>query len=206
MLIFHTTVKYAGVSIQHLLSLGSGSPAETLSICNWVLCWINQQFIFFTKITSSPLTQIYINNLCQITCQGKTYKILRCHPVTLNPVFHFFHFSSLYTRNTEKPLFKTLQASNHRWPLGFVTHNLTFDMKYEGGGGWWGGVVPSLPMKSHCSVSGCDSKFLQNEISRMEWNRWIKELLIYFPKELQHSRSWLGLNTKKRWLRKREYF
>lgn len=98
MLIFHTTVKYAGVSIQHLLSLGSGSPAETLSICNWVLCWINQQFIFFTKITSSPPTQIYINNLCQITCQGKTYKILSYHPVTLSPIFHFLHFSSLHTR------------------------------------------------------------------------------------------------------------
>lgn len=33
--------------------------------------------------------------------------------------------------------------------------------------------------------------------SRMEWNRWIKELLISFPKKLQHSRSWLGLNTEK---------
>lgn len=101
MLIFHTTVKYAGVSIQHLLSLGSGSPAETLSICNWVLCWINQQFIFFTKITSSPLTQIYINNLCQITCQGKTYKILSYHTVTLSPIFHFLYFSNLYTRKVE---------------------------------------------------------------------------------------------------------
>lgn len=196
MLIFHTTVKYAGVSIQHLLSLGSGSPAETLSICNWVLCWINQQFIFFTKITSSPLTQIYINNLCQITCQGKTYKILSCHPVTLNPVFHFFRLPSLYTRNTAKPLFKTLQASNHRWPFGFVTDTQPhFWHEIQGLGGK--GFVPSLPMKSHYSVNGCDSKFLQNEISRMEWNRWIKGLLIYFPKELQHSRSWLGLNTKK---------
>lgn len=101
MLIFHTTVKYAGVSIQHLLSLGSRSPAETLSICNWVLCWINQQFIFFTKITSSPLTQIYINNLCQITCQGKTYKILSYHLVTLSPIFHFLYFSNLYTRKVE---------------------------------------------------------------------------------------------------------
>lgn len=101
MLIFHSTVKYAGVSIQHLLSLGSGSPAETLSICNWVLCWINQQFIFFTKITSSPLTQIYINNLCQITCQGKTYKILSYHPITLSPIFHFLDFSNLYTRKVE---------------------------------------------------------------------------------------------------------
>lgn len=101
MLIFHTTVKYAGVSIQHLLSLGSGSPAETLSICNWVLCWINQQFIFFTKITSSPLTQIYINNLCQITCQGKTYKILSYHPVTFSPIFHFLYFSNLYTTKVE---------------------------------------------------------------------------------------------------------
>lgn len=165
MLIFHTTVKYAGVSIQHLLSLGSGSPAETLSICNWVLCWINQQFIFFTKITSSPLTQIYINNLCQITCQGKTYKILSCHPVTLNPVFHFFRFSGLYTRNTEKPLFKTLQASNHRWPLGFVTHSLTFDTKCRDGGGR---VHPLSSHESHCSVSGFDSKFLQSEI--LEWN------------------------------------
>ena len=101
MLIFHTTVKYAGVSIQHLLSLGSRSPAESLSICNWVLCWINQQFIFFTKITSSPLTQIYINNLCQITCQGKTYKILSYHLVTLSPIFHFLYFSNLYTRKVE---------------------------------------------------------------------------------------------------------
>lgn len=94
-------MKYAGVSIQHLLSLGSRSPAETLSICNWVLCWINQQFIFFTKIMSSPLTQIYINNLCQITCQGKTYKILSYHPVTLSTIFHFLYFSNLYTTKVE---------------------------------------------------------------------------------------------------------
>lgn len=111
MLIFHTTVKYAGVSIQHLLSLGSRSPAETLSICNWVLCWINQQFIFFTKITSSPLTQIYINNLCQITCQGKTYKILSYHPVTLSPIFHFLYFSNLNTRKVE------IHCSRPRKPL-----------------------------------------------------------------------------------------
>lgn len=161
-------MKYAGVSIQHLLSLGSRSPAETLSICNWVLCWINQQFIFFTKITSSPLTQIYINNLCQITCQGKTYKILSCHPVTLSPVFHFLYFSNLYIREVGKPLFKSLQATNTDDLLD-LWQSLTFDVKF--------GELPSFP-QSRCSVSGYDSKFLQNEISRMEWNQWIKELLL----------------------------
>lgn len=91
MLIFHTSVKYAGVSIQHLLSLGYWRPAETLSICNWVLYWINQQFIFFSKIMSSPLTWIYINNLCQITCQGKKLTIWNYYSITLVPVCHSLH-------------------------------------------------------------------------------------------------------------------
>lgn len=118
MLIFHTTVKYAGVSIQHLLSLGPGSPAETLSICNWVLCWINQQFIFFTKITSSPLTQIYINNLCQITCQGKrigSYATTQYHSV----LCFTSHLSNPHIRKQD-PLFERPQASDHRRLLGLV--------------------------------------------------------------------------------------
>lgn len=160
MWIFHTAVKYAGVSIQHLLSLGSGSPAETLSICNWVLCWINQQFIFFTKIMSSPLTQIYINNLCQITCQGKTYKILRYNPVTLSPIFHCLYFFNLYTRKVEIHCSKSLQNSNHRWPRRFVRASLLM-VKFV--------LVSSSPPESHCSVNGYDSKFLPNRI--LKWNK-----------------------------------
>lgn len=159
MLIFHTTVKYAGVSIQHLLSLGSRSPAETLSICNWVLCWINQQFIFFTKITSSPLTQIYINNLCQITCQGKTYKILSYHLVTLSPIFHFLYFSNLYTRKVEIHCSKACKPPPQMtsWICDTELHFWQWNTTRRSG---------------RCAfASPYDSKFLQSKISRMEWNQ-----------------------------------
>lgn len=52
--IFHSHMKYAWICAQHLPSLGLCSPQETRLICNWEVCWINQQFIcFLIEITLS---------------------------------------------------------------------------------------------------------------------------------------------------------
>ena len=73
-----------------------------------------------------------------------------------------------------KPVFRSLQASDHRWPLGcaMLPH-------------FWREIQGGFPSSSenHCAVSGYDSKFLQNETSSMEGNQWLKEhLLFLFPR------------------------
>lgn len=45
--IFHSHMKYAWMCARHLPSLGFCSPQEARLICNWEVCWINQQFIHF---------------------------------------------------------------------------------------------------------------------------------------------------------------
>lgn len=55
--IFHSRMKYAWMCAQHLPSLGLCSPQEARLICNWEVCWINQQFIcFLIEITLSKNT------------------------------------------------------------------------------------------------------------------------------------------------------
>lgn len=52
--IFHSRMKYAWMCARHLPSLGLCGPQETCLICNWEVCWINQQFIcFLIEITLS---------------------------------------------------------------------------------------------------------------------------------------------------------
>lgn len=52
--IFHSRMKYAWMCARHLPSLGLCSPQEARLICNWEVCWINQQFIrFLIEITLS---------------------------------------------------------------------------------------------------------------------------------------------------------
>lgn len=45
--IFHSRMKYVWMCARHLPSLGLCSPQEARLICNWEVCWINQQFIHF---------------------------------------------------------------------------------------------------------------------------------------------------------------
>lgn len=55
--IFHSHMKYAWMCARHLPSLGLCSPQEARLICNWEVCWINQQFIhFLIEITLSKNT------------------------------------------------------------------------------------------------------------------------------------------------------
>lgn len=55
--IFHSPMKYAWICARHLPSLGLCSPQEACLICNWEVCWINQQFIrFLIEITLSKNT------------------------------------------------------------------------------------------------------------------------------------------------------
>ncbi len=55
--IFHSCMKYAWMCTRHLPSLGLCSPQEARLICNWEVCWINQQFIrFLIEITLSKNT------------------------------------------------------------------------------------------------------------------------------------------------------
>lgn len=52
--IFHSHMKYAWMCARHLPSLGFCSPQGACLICNWEVCWINQQFIsFLIEITIS---------------------------------------------------------------------------------------------------------------------------------------------------------
>ena len=55
--IFYSRMKYAWMCARHLPSLGLRSPQEARLICNWEVCWINQQFIrFLIEITLSKNT------------------------------------------------------------------------------------------------------------------------------------------------------
>lgn len=55
--IFHSHMKYAWMCARHLPSLELCSPQEARLICNWEVCWINQQFIhFLIEITISKNT------------------------------------------------------------------------------------------------------------------------------------------------------
>lgn len=50
--IFHSHMKYAWMCAWHLPSLGLCSPQEGRLMCNWEVCWINQQFMrFLIEIT-----------------------------------------------------------------------------------------------------------------------------------------------------------
>lgn len=61
--IFHSRMKYAWMCARHLPSLGLCSPQEARLICNWEVCWINQQFIhFLIEITLSKKTLITQNS------------------------------------------------------------------------------------------------------------------------------------------------
>lgn len=57
--IFHSHMKYAWMCARHLASLGFCSPQGARLICNWEVCWINQQFIpFLIEITISKKKNI----------------------------------------------------------------------------------------------------------------------------------------------------
>lgn len=45
--IFHRLMKYAWICALHLPSLELHTPQEACLICKWMLCWINQQLIYF---------------------------------------------------------------------------------------------------------------------------------------------------------------
>lgn len=56
--IFHSHIKYAWMCAWHLPSLGLCSPQEARLMCNWEVCWINQQFIcFLIEITLGENTE-----------------------------------------------------------------------------------------------------------------------------------------------------
>lgn len=79
--IFHSRMKYAWMCARHLPSLGLCSPQEARLICNWEVCWINQQFICV---------------LIEITLSKKTLLTQRTTPLIL-PIssFAYCQFSSV---------------------------------------------------------------------------------------------------------------